>query len=121
MKSTTSAYKQIIASGNTRQYHVRVEMTLADGTIFDGRTGNEPAITDEDILSGSFRYETASSSTSSFDIGSAIIGLCKFSLKNYDDRFTQYDFFNATATVWVKLEGDSEYIRIGFLKLLRRL
>ena len=106
MRSTTSTYKQIIASGETRIFHVRINLTLADETAL--------VLTDSDIMSGTFVMESASSGESSFDIGSAIIGMCKFSLENFDERFTRYDFFNATATVWVKLEGDSEFIRLGF-------
>ena len=105
MRTVTPTYKQIIASGNTRQFHVKIEMTLADET--------ELTLTDANIMTGSFKYETASSGNSSFDIGSAIIGMCKFSMWNYDDEYTLYDFFNATAVVWVKLEGDSEWIRLG--------
>lgn len=106
MRTVTPTYRQIIASGDTREFHVKIDFTLADDT--------EKTLTDSDIMLGSFKYETASSSTSSFDIGSAIIGMCKFSLWNYDDEYTLYDFFNATAVVWVKLEGDSEWIRLGF-------
>ena len=106
MRAVSSTYKSIIASGETRLFHVRINMTLADETAL--------VLTDSDIMSGTFEMESASSGESSFDIGSAIIGMCKFSLENFDERFTQYDFFNATATVWLKLEGDSEYIRIGF-------
>lgn len=106
MRSTTSTYKQIIASGETRIFHVRINLTLADETAL--------VLTDSDIMSGTFVMESASSGESSFDIGSAIIGMCKFSLENFDERYTRYDFFNATATVWVKLEGDSEFIRLGF-------
>lgn len=106
MRSTTSTYKQIIASGETREFHVRINMTLDDGT--------QLLLTDAEIMQGSFKYETASSGNSSFDIGSAIIGICSFSLKNFDDQYTRYDFFNAEASVFVKLEGDTEYIRLGF-------
>lgn len=106
MKSTTAKYKQIIASGETRNYLVRVDMTLADDTPL--------TITEANIMQGSFKILSASSGTDSFDIGSAIIGKCQFTLNNYDDTYTEYDFFNATAVVWVKLVGDTEYIRMGF-------
>ena len=110
MRSTTSTYKQIIASDNTRQWLVRIEMTLADAT--------ELVITDADIMQGTFKVMSASSSESSFDIGSAVIGKCQFTLDNFNDTFTGYDFFNATAVVWVKLVSgnvvDTEYHRLGF-------
>ena len=111
MRTTTAKYKELIATNDTRIYLVRIGLTLADNTTL--------VLTNEDLWSGSFSIETASSGTSSFDLGSAIIGKCKFSLNNFDERFNQYDFFNATATVYVGLEGDLSngnqvYVRMGF-------
>lgn len=112
MKSTTSTYKQIIASGNTRKFHVTVNLTLADNT--------QITITEADIMDNSFKLLSASSGTDSFDIGSAIIGKCQFTLMNFDDSWTAYDFFNATAVVWVGMDGDVDendnqvYYRMGF-------
>ena len=116
MKATTPKFKQIMASGNARDYVIKVNLTLADDP-------NNPTVlhlTEEDIWNDSFSLETASSSTSSFDIGCAIIGQCKFALNNFDERFNQYDFFNASAVVWVGLVGDLDgnnnqvYYRMGF-------
>ena len=111
MRSTTATYRQIIASGNTRKFLVTINMTLADSTSL--------TITEADIMQSSFKILTASSGNDSFDIGSAVIGKCAFTLNNYDERFTEYDFFNATAVVWVGLDGDTtnnqqNYNRIGF-------
>ncbi len=105
MRATTNTYKQLIATNNTRNYLVKINMTLADDT--------ELELTNEDIWSDSFELETASSNTASFDVGCAVIGKCKFQLNNFDERFNSYDFFNATAVVWLKLDGDSSYYRIG--------
>ena len=105
MRTTTDLYRQILASGNTRKFNVKINMTLADET--------ELELTEEDIWADSFEINTASSGTTSFDIGSAIIGECKFSLNNFDERFNSYDFFNASAVVWLKLIGDSTYYRMG--------
>ena len=106
MKSTTNTYKQIIASGDTRNFLVTVNMTLADSTTL--------TLTEENITQNTFKIMTASSGTETLDIGSAIIGSCEFTIDNFDDTYTEYDFFNATAVVWVKLVGDSEYHRMGF-------
>lgn len=111
MRSTTATYKQIISSGYTRDWVVTINMTLADNTSL--------TITEADIMQTSFRVMTASSVSDSFDIGSAVIGKCTFTLNNYNDDFTQYDFFNATAVVWIGLEGDEtnntqNYNRLGF-------
>lgn len=105
MKSTTALYRKIIASGESRNWKVTISMHLADNTSL--------VITEQDIMVNSFKISTASSSESTFDIGSAIIGKCQFTLNNYDDKFTQYDFFNATARVSICLVGDSNYINGG--------
>lgn len=115
MRSTTNKFKQIMSSGSARNYVVKIDITLADSLV-------NPTIlhlTEADLWDESFSVETASSGTSSFDIGTAIIGQCKFSLNNFDERFNQYDFFNATAVVWVGLVGDDNngsqvYYRLGF-------
>lgn len=117
MKPVSDYYKQKIASGETRDFTLRIEMTLADGTKFDDI--DEPAITEADIMERSFQVLTASSGQNTFDIGTAIIGKCVFTLNNFDDRYTEYDFFNAEATVWVGLVGDTNegtqiYHRLGF-------
>lgn len=115
MRATTPKFKQIMASGNARDYVVKIDLTLAD-------SNTNPTVlhlTEADIWNDTFSVETASSGSSSFDIGTAIIGQCKFSLNNFDERFNQYDFFNATAVVWVGLKGDTNdgaqvYYRLGF-------
>ena len=111
MRATSSTYKHIIASGDSRNFVVTVNMTLADNTSL--------TLTEEDIMQGSFKILSASSNPDSFDLGAAVIGKCQFTLNNYDDSFTEYDFFNATATVWVGLVGDTNngtqvYHRMGF-------
>lgn len=115
MRSTTSKFKEIMASGNARSYVFRIVMTLADNT--------ELTLTHDDVWEGSFTLDTASSGTSSLDIGSAIIGKCSFTINNINGDFDSYDFFNASATVWVGLEGDVDttttpatqvYYRMGF-------
>ena len=116
MKATTPKFKQIMASGNARDYVVKVDLTLVD----DPTTPTVLHLDESDIWNDSFSIETASSGTSSFDIGCAIIGQCKFALNNFDERFNQYDFFNASAVVWVGLKGDTDnndhqvYYRMGF-------
>ena len=111
MRTTTPTYKQLMASGNARKFKINVNMTLADNTPL--------TLTEEDIWSDSFSIDTASSGTSSFDIGTAVIGQCKFTINNIDGDFDDYDFYNATATVWLGLLGDEvngtqQYYRMGF-------
>ena len=117
MRPVSEYYKQKIASGETRNFHIKVMMTLADGTQYDDV--HNPAITEADIMDSSFKILTASSGQSSFDIGAAIIGKCQFTLKNFEDEWAGVDFFNAEATVWIGLDGDETngtqiYHRVGF-------
>ena len=111
MKATTPGFKSILASGGSRQYLIKVDLELTDGTIFH--------LTEADIWEDSFGIETASSGTSSFDIGTAVIGKCTFTINNISGDFDNYDFFNAEAVVWLGLVGDvvnnvQQYYRMGF-------
>ena len=111
MRTTTAIFKQIMATGNARHYLFNIVMTLADNT--------ELTLTENDIWEDSFSIDTASSSTSTFDLGAAIIGKCSFTINNINGDFDSYDFFNANAVVWVGLEGDivnntQQYYRMGF-------
>lgn len=105
MKPVSSTYKEIIASDSTRNFLVNIDVLLADDTRLQ--------FTEADIMTGSFKIYSASSSETTFDLGAAIIGKCEFTLNNFDERFSGIDFFNATAEVWLKLVGDIEYNRIG--------
>ena len=106
MKTVSSTYKQIIASNQTRNWLINVDFTFSDNT--------QLTVTEADLMSNTFALYSASSSNSSFDLGSAIINKCQFTLNNIDGDFDDYDFFNATAVVWIKLVGDSAYERMGF-------
>ena len=115
MRTTSAIYKQIIASGETRNYEVRIDMTLADNgdstaildssgnpildsvgaVLYDTKKGEtQITLTNEDIWTDSFGINTASSGQNAFDIGNAIIGMCKFNIDNFDERFNFYDFWN---------------------------
>lgn len=111
MKSTTAGFKTIMASGSARNYVIKVDLTLANNTVLH--------LTEADIWEDSFGIEMASSGTSSFDIGCAVIGKCSFTINNIDGDFDNYDFFNASAVVWLGIEGDTvssqqQYYRMGF-------
>ena len=113
MKTTSAKFKQILASKNAREYVIKIDLELANGTDLE--------LTGADIWSDTFSIDTASSGTSSLDIGTAVIGQCKFTLNNIDGDYDNYDFFNAEATVWLGLVGDTsgspavqQYYRMGF-------
>ena len=113
MKSTTAGFKTIMASGQARNYVIKIDLTLANSTVLH--------LTEADIWQDSFTIDTASSGTDSLDIGSAVIGKCTFTINNIDGDFDNYDFFNASAVVWLGIEGDTtgspatqQYYRMGF-------
>ena len=113
MKSTSAKFKQIMAAATARKYLIKIDLTLADNTVLH--------LTEANIWEDSFSISTASSGTSSFDIGCAVIGKCTFTINNISGSFDSYDFFNANAVVWLGLEGDKtgspatqQYYRMGF-------
>ena len=113
MRATTPGYKTLISSGDARKYVIKIDLTLADNTVLH--------LTGADIWEDSFSIETASSGTSTFDIGTAVIGKCTFTINNIEGDFDNYDFFNAEAVVWLGLTGDTtgdpatqQYYRMGF-------
>lgn len=111
MRTTTSEYKAIINSGEARHYKIKIDLDLANNTTLH--------LTEADIWEDSFSIDTASSGTSSFDLGCAIIGRCTFTINNIDGDFNGVDFFNAEAAVWLGLEGDDiggtqHYYRMGY-------
>lgn len=72
-----------------------------------------------DFMANTIGYSQASSSTSSFDIGAAIIGKMTFSLNNYNGKFNSYDFTGSTITSWigVPLESTTELIKKGVFNI----
>lgn len=72
-----------------------------------------------DFMANTIGYSQASSSTSSFDIGAAIIGKMSFSLNNYNGKFNSYDFTGSQITSWigVPLESTTELIKKGVFNI----
>lgn len=82
----------------------------------DGGTEEVP-LTGDDIVS--MTIEQGTSSSSSFDIGAAVIGQLSLTLNNHDGRFDERDFTDALIKVWVgkdlSTEGDEnvEWVERG--------
>lgn len=76
-------------------------------------------LTGVDFMANTIGYSQASSSTSSFDIGAAIIGKMTFSLNNYNGKFNSYDFTGSQITSWigVPLESTTELIKKGVFNI----
>lgn len=86
---------------------VKATLALADGTELD--------LVNSDFVIGSVSFDEATSSTGSFDIGSAIVGQFKATIANYDGKFSRYDFSGSTITpsVGTVVNGTMEWLQIG--------
>lgn len=108
MIALSNAAKEKVALG-VGYYVQQITMTLTDGTVF--------YVTNSDILGDSgIEIEDATSSNGSLDVGSAIINSCRFTLQNFDDKFTGHEYYGASLVVIVGIPlGDDsiEYVDKG--------
>ena len=111
MIPVSNDYRRQLIAGN-RNYLIKVNMTLADGTAL--------LLENEHIWDNGIVIDQATSSDSTFDIGAAIVGSLKVVIDNIKGNFSQYDFFDARLTLWLGVSGDVDeydtqrYYRIGF-------
>lgn len=108
MINVSNAFRQELFNDN-RKYLEYADITLSGG----GKTLN---LTNDDLWSGGLAIEDSVSKDNSFDIGSAIINKCTVVINNIYDKFSEYDFGNATVFVYVGLQlpdGTIERIRKG--------
>lgn len=105
MINTTHQYKQAMEQNNVCAS--KATILLKNGTLLD--------IQGSKISQGGIKIEDATSSTSSFDIGSAIINKLTINLNNMYDEFSDYDFTDAVVTVWVgkQLSDRIEWLKKG--------
>ena len=108
MRNVSSGFADELNNDN-RSYLCYADMTLQDGTTLNFDNTN--------LWSGSFSFEDAVSSDNTFDIGSVIIGVLKFTINNIDDSYSEYDFNGAKVTAYAGMEladGTTEKLRIGY-------
>ena len=111
MIPTSNAYKQQLIAGN-RNYVVKAEMTLVDGTSL---TLENPQIWEQGVV-----INNSISSDSSFDIGTAIIGNLTLVIDNITGYYNAFDFVNARIVLYMGVTHDVDehdnqvYYRIGF-------
>lgn len=108
MINVSNAFKKELFNDN-RKYFEYVDITLDGGE----KTLN---LTNEDLWGGGLVVEDAVSKDNSFDIGAAIINKCTVVINNIYDKYSEYDFGNATVVPYVGLElpdGRIERIRKG--------
>jgi hypothetical protein len=107
MINVSNEYKSII-DGNNREFTFKLVFTFADGT----------SLTVDDkrkLMSPGLSYDGATSSTGSFDIGSAIITKMDISLNNKDGEFDAYTWKGASVVVYVGLvlSDHTEVLKVG--------
>lgn len=106
MLSTSWAYRIKIAQ-DTRCL-VKATLRLADGTVHE--------LTGEEIMGNTVAFSHATSSSGSFDIGAAVIGSFRCTLRNNDSQFDDFDFTGATITPYIGMEfedGTIEWLLKG--------
>ena len=97
MLNVSDRFKQAL-SNDKRDFEIEAEITLSDGT--------ELTVTNAELWSQGFEVESAVSSDSSFDIGDLIIGRMRLVLNNIYEDYTQYDFYDASVNVTLRLNYD---------------
>lgn len=105
MINTSIEYKQAMQENNC--CIAKATIVLKDGTTI--------AVDSSRIMQGGTTIDDGTSSTSSFDIGSAIINKLTLQLNNTDDVFSDYDFTDAVITIWVgkQLSDRIEWLKKG--------
>lgn len=105
MINTSIEYKQAMQENNC--CIAKATIILKDGTTI--------AVDSSQIMQGGVTIDDGTSSTSSFDIGSAIINKLTLQLNNTDDAFSDYNFTDAVINVWIgkQLPDRVEWLKKG--------
>lgn len=108
MKNVSSAFREELKKDN-RNYIKSADITLKSGTVLK--------IDNSDLWQNGMKLDTATSSPNSFDLGAIITGQLTLTLNNIDEKFSDYDFTDCTATnvkVGLKLpDGTTESLSYG--------
>lgn len=108
MKNVSSAFREELKKDN-RNYIKSADITLKNGTVLE--------IDNSDLWQNGMKLDTATSSSNSFDLGAIITGQLTLTLNNIDEKFSDYDFTDCTATnvkVGLKLpDGTTESLSYG--------
>lgn len=108
MKNVSSAFREELKKDN-RNYIKSADITLKSGTVLK--------IDNSDLWQNGMKLDTATSSSNSFDLGAIITGQLTLTLNNIDEKFSDYDFTDCTATnvkVGLKLpDGTTESLSYG--------
>lgn len=105
MIETSTEYQKAMSENHF--FTARVICTLKDGTKLKFDEAN--------LRADGVKISDAVSSTSNFEIGTAITNQLTLSIYNENDAFSDYDFTNAEIKTWIglKLESDIEWLKKG--------
>ena len=87
-------------NNDNRNYLKYADITLADGTVIN--------LTNTDFWSNGMKFEDSVSDDNTFNIGSANINTLNLSINNFDGKYTDYDFTDATVICYVGIELEPE-------------
>lgn len=105
MIETSTEYQKAMSENHF--FTARVICTLKNGTKLKFDETN--------LRADGVKISDAVSSTSNFEIGTAITNQLTLSIYNENDAFSDYDFTNAEIIVWIglKLESGTEWLKKG--------
>lgn len=108
MKNVSSAFREELKKDN-RNYIKSADITLKSGTVLK--------VDNSDLWQNGMKLDTSTSNPNSFDLGAIITGQLTLTLNNIDEKFSDYDFTDCTATnvkVGLKLpDGTTESLSYG--------
>lgn len=87
-------------NNDNRNYLKYADITLTDGTVIN--------LTNADFWSNGMKFEDSVSDDNTFNIGSANINTMNLSINNFDGKYTDYDFTDATVICYVGIELEPE-------------
>lgn len=87
-------------NNDNRNYLKYADITLSDGTVIN--------LTNADFWSNGMKFEDSVSGDNTFNIGSANINTLNLSINNFDGKYTDYDFTDATVICYVGIELEPE-------------
>lgn len=99
MRDISNRFKNEQDNDN-RNYLKYADITLTDGTIIN--------LTNADFWSNGMKFEDSVSDDNVFKIGSANINTLNLSINNFDGKYTDYDFTDATVICYVGIELEPE-------------
>lgn len=106
MLDLSTEFKNEMFNDN-RDFLPFLDITLVDGTVLN--------LEKKDVWQNSFKVEDATSSSNTFTIGAAVTGKLSVTLNNIYDKFSEYDFADASVVAYVglQLSDTLEKIRVG--------